>query len=337
MKLICKSVFCGLILVSLLLISSCKNSSVRNFEAMDTLMRVTVNGKNSEKLALACENRIKELESLLSVTDSQSDVYKMNHGQGSAVEVSEDTVTIIRKSLEVANASSGIFNPLFYPVTEAWGFTKNDYRIPSQSEINSLLELTDYSKVSIQDSFVQIEPNMKFDFGAIAKGYTGDEVIKLLKSKGIKSALLNFGGNVQALGTKPDGSVWKVGIQCPWNNEVAAALEVNNQAVITSGGYIRYFIGEDGKKYIHIFDGRTGYPAESDLLSATIVCDSGCYGDALSTTCFILGKDGAVDFWKKYKDFDMILITKDQSIYYTRNLAGKLHMMETFQNIEVIE
>lgn len=327
----------AIVVFIILIFVSCKSSDTQTLEAMDTVMRIVANGKNSKQACVESVKKIKGLEKVFSVTDSESQLYEINHREVESVQISEDVKKILEASIAVANKSDGVFNPFMYPVTSAWGFTTGNYRIPAEEEIKELLLLVDYRNVLIDGNNLQLQSGMMLDFGAVAKGYTGDQVISILRQNGIKSALLDFGGNVQALGCKPDGSSWKIGIRCPWNDGVAAAIELNNKAAITSGGYIRYFIGDDGQRYIHIFDGTTGFPAESDLLSATIVCDSGTYGDALSTTCFILGKDKAVEFWRKSMDFDMILIGKDRSIYYTGNLYGNLQLIEEFQNIEVIE
>lgn len=350
MKILKKSELVLLFVFAILIFfDSCKNVRTQSFEAMDTVMRITVNAdsrfissKKADKAVSDSINKIQDLEKRISVTDSNSLVYQINHYDFSDnpenyFKMDGETCSLLKKSLEIAERTDGVFNPLLFPVTYAWGFTNGNYRIPSDEEICSLMNFTDYKKVKFLDDCVHLEQNMMLDFGAIAKGYTGDLIIELLKSQGVKSALLDFGGNVQAVGGKTDGSCWKVGVRCPWKDGVVAVLDVYDEAVITSGGYIRYFVGQDGKKYIHIFDGRTGKPAESDLLSATIVTGSGAYGDALSTTCFIYGKDEAVNFWRENKDFDMILITKDQSVYYTKNLYGKIQFLEDFKNIEVIE
>lgn len=340
MRLILKFrvIFCILIFI---LFVSCKSSEnhseSKTLEAMDTVFRILVFGQNSKKAVGDSVVKINELEKTFSVTDVESQIYGINHRTEPSVLISDDVKQVLDVSLRVAENSKGVFNPFMYPVTFAWGFTSGNYRIPADEEIKELLELTDYKDVLIDGNSLILKSGMMLDFGAVAKGYAGDQVISVLKQNGIKSALLDFGGNVQALGSKVDGSSWKIGIRCPWNEGVAAGLEIVDQAAITSGGYIRYFIGQDGKKYIHIFDGKTGRPAETDLLSVTIVCKSGSYGDALSTACFIMGKNGAIDFWRANKDFEMVLITQDHSIYYTGNLCERLQVIEEFHNIEVIE
>ena len=183
---------------------------------------------------------------------------------------------------------------------------------------------------------------MQLDFGAVGKGYAGDRAAEILKKNGIKSAILDFGGNIQTIGNKPDGSAWTVGIKNPWaaaegGNAVACGVKIRDKAVITSGGYERFFIGEDGKKYIHIFDGKTGRPVENDLESVTIICEKGLYGDALSTSLFVMGKEKAVQFWKENRDFDFILITKKRELLCTKSIKDEMKIIFDFENISIVE
>ena len=172
---------------------------------------------------------------------------------------------------------------------------------------------------------------MMIDFGAVAKGFASDEAEKILKAYGIGSAILDLGGNIVALGTKPDGTEWNVGIKNPWNGEnPVAGIKIKNHCVVTSGGYERFFVGEDGKKYIHIFDGKTGFPVENELESVSVISESGIYADSLSTALFVMGTEKAIDFWKSNRDFDMILITKDKRIFFTKSINEKISVLYDF-------
>ena len=185
------------------------------------------------------------------------------------------------------------------------------------------------------------DQKIELDFGAVGKGFAADEAVLILKENGIKSALLDFGGNIQAFGKKPDGSLWKVGIKNPWDGQVACALSVESKAVVTSGGYERFF-EKDGERYIHIFDPATGHPSQSDLESVTIVCESGKYADALSTALFVMGKDKAIEWWKKqmaeksFPAFDFILITKSGGLIYSKGLSDFIEPIYQFVSIETV-
>lgn len=313
-------------------------ANTKTLEAMDTFMTIRSFGKNGELANEKAAQRIKEIENLISTTRTDSEVSRLNNAGGQSVTVSDDTMRLIKFTKEGAQRAGGAFNPVLYPVTKAWGFTTKNYTVPEAAVIADLLRSTDYSKITIdeKEKTVQVPADMKFDFGAVGKGFTGDEVLSIFKSMGIKSALLDLGGNVQVLGKKVDGSPWVIGLKNPWGGEVPVAVYLDDCAMITSGGYERYFTADDGKSYIHIIDGNTGYPVENELVSATIVCKSGLYGDYLSTTLFVLGKDKAIEFWRKNPDFDFILMTEDQSLIYTKGLEGRISIFAQFNNVEMV-
>ena len=315
----------------------CKKTEVKYFESMDTFMKVQCYGKNPEAANDLAQKKIGELNVLISVTNPQSEIYKINNATSFPVEVSDDTISVIKDSLKIAKMTNGAFNPVLYPITKAWGFTTKQYRVPSDSEIAELLKLTNFDDVKIKGNDIYLKPGMMFDLGGIGKGWAGDEAIKVLKENGVKSAILDLGGNVQTIGSKPDGTAWQVGLQNPWGDGAVAAIKIKNEAMITSGGYVRYFTGDDGKKYVHIMDGITGRPVENDVVSTTIITEFGTYADGLSTATYVLGKDRSIDLWKNNKNFEMILLSPDKSISYTKGLEGKIELLYDFTSVEVIK
>ncbi|MBE6876682.1 MAG: FAD:protein FMN transferase [Ruminococcus sp.] len=169
------------------------------------------------------------------------------------------------------------------------------------------------------------------DFGSLAKGYTSDRLMQLFKENGAESAIVNLGGNVQTLGTKPDGSPWSVGIVNPLSPaENLCIVKIENQAVITSGNYERYFVGDDGKTYWHIIDPKDGYPADNGLISVTVIGESGLLCDALSTALFAEGTEQAVQHYQASDDFEMILVTDDGKILLSEGIQ------DNFQNISTL-
>lgn len=203
----------------------------------------------------------------------------------------------------------------------AWGFTTEENRIPPDDEITELLKNVGYERIRLEDTTVQLDSGMMLDLGSVGKGYAGDLAAQVLKDNGITSALLDLGGNIQVVGTKADGSPWRLGLRDPFSDGMLGVLEISNQAVVTSGAYERYFIGEDGTRYGHIIDPATGYPAESGLASATVIATEGRLCDALSTSLYVMGVDGAIDYWRQHQNFEMILITEDGEIYLTDGIA----------------
>lgn len=335
-KIVAVEVF---LISTILLFSSCsKSKDIKSFEAMNTFMTLQSYGSKSKKANLAVENRIRELEDSISTTKEHSYIYDLNNSSNKEIELPQDIYDLLSFSLNISKESNGALNIALYPITSAWGFTTGNYRVPAKEELEDLLKFTDFSKIQLLDNRkVKLADGMKIDFGAIGKGFAGDEAIQILREQGVKSAILDLGGNVQVLGAKTDGSDWTIGIKNPWGGPVVAGVRIKNQAVITSGGYERYFTGDDGKNYIHIFDGKTGRPVENEIASVSIITESGLYGDALSTTMFVLGLENACKYWKLHQDFEMLIITNDKNLYYTSGLKDKLSLRYDFNNVFIVQ
>jgi thiamine biosynthesis lipoprotein len=287
---------------------------------MDTVMELTVYG--GEEALAAAEARIRELEGELSVTDEDSEIYALNR-TGSAA-LGQDAAELLGKALALCGQTGGALDVSIYPVVRAWGFTTGEYGVPDTQTIQELLAHVDYTQVTLDEDSGQasLPAGMEIDLGSVAKGYTGDQVIALLRREGVTSALLNLGGNIQTLGNKPDGSPWRIGVQDPVGDGYVGILELTDQAAITSGGYERYF-EEDGQTYWHIIDPATGAPARSGLISVTIVGDSGMVCDGLSTALFVMGLDAAAQYWREVGGFETVLIDEDGQIFITEGLEGK--------------
>ena len=320
----------------LLLLSGCTTVSenTENFQAtkdvfaMDTYMNLKAYGENSEIALEIAGDEIKYLDELLSVTNNDSDVRKINNSNGNSVSVNKETAEIIQNAIEIGSQTNGALDITIYPVLKEWGFTTNDYKIPDGKTIEMLLKNVDYNKIKLDGNSVTIPENFELDLGALAKGYTSDKVMEILHNNDVGSAVVSLGGNVQTLGRKPDGSLWKVAVTDPFSPDSAmGVLEVEDKAVITSGNYERYFVAENGEMYHHIIDPSDGYPADNGLVSVTIIGDSGIMCDALSTALFVSGFEKAVNYWKNNKDFDMILVTDRKNIFITEGVA------DTFENV----
>lgn len=292
----------------------------RNVFAMDTFMTMRAYGDNGEDALKKAEKKITDLESMLSVTSENSDIQRINSSDGTPVQVSDETAEIISQAVKFGDETDGALDITLYSVLRAWGFTSENFRIPGDDELAGLLKNVDYSRVAVDGDIVTIPADFQIDLGSVAKGYTSDAVIDVLRENGVKSAVVSLGGNVQTLGKKPDGSQWKVAVRNPFvPDRDMCVLEIGESAVITSGNYERFFTGDDGKKYWHILDSADGYPADNGLVSVTIIGDSCLYCDALSTALFVMGTDDAVKFWREKQDFDMILVTDTGEIIYTNS------------------
>jgi len=290
--------------------------------AMDTVMSLKVYGKGSEEAVSAAAKELYLLDALLSATDEDSEVSKINKDAGSFVPVSDAVVSQVNAALEVSERSGGAFDLSVLPLMTLWGFGTENAHVPSAAEIDAARKYVDYGKIEVSGSSVKLQEGMSITLGAIAKGYASQTLIELFKSVGIDSAMVSLGGNVQVLGAKPDGSKWRIAVQDPNStDDNAGILELSDMAVVTSGGYQRYF-EEDGRRYHHIIDPQTGQPAENGLVSVTIVCENGMMADALSTALFVLGEERAIDYWRSYGGFEAVLITDDGRVLVTGGLEG---------------
>lgn len=307
----------------------------RSFFAMDTYMTITAYGKNAQSALQQAEKKVTELEKLWSVTDENSEIYQINHSEGKSVSVSQETAELIDFSLDVSEMTQGALDCTIYPVLTEWGFTTGNYQIPSDDRLGELLAHTGDKKIKLDGQKITIPETMQIDLGAVGKGYAGDKITEILKENGIESALLDLGGNIQTIGTKPDGTDWKLGLRSPFDEGSFATLEISDCAVITSGGYERYFIGEDDEIYWHILDPETGKPAHSGLVSATIIGKEGRLCDALSTSVFVMGLDRAEILWKELENIEMVLVTETGQIYITEGITDQFRLNELYKNLQV--
>lgn len=317
-----KRVFAFLLAPLLLLPYGCAPAQPleRTFFAMDTVMTLRLYEGGDENTLDQAEARVRELEAQWSVTEENSEISTLNH-DGSA-ELSPETADLLRTALGMCERTGGALDISTYPILRAWGFTTGEYAVPEEEEIAALLPMVDYTQVMQDGTCASLPEGMEIDLGSVAKGYTGDALAALLKQGGAASALLDLGGNIQAVGSKPDGSPWRVAVRDPAGDGSVGVVEVVDQAVVTSGGYERYF-EEDGVRYWHIIDPATGWPARSGLASVTVVGESGLLCDGLSTALFVMGREGALEHWRQHRDFEAVLVSEDGSVTITAGLEGR--------------
>ena len=289
-------------------------SETRTVYAMDTVMNLTVYGENA---AAALESAEKELhtldEAVLSRTAEGSELYALNASNGETVECGADDIlpALIETALTISDATEGAFDPKLAPVLDAWGFTKDERRVPSADELKELLSHTGCGKVALEKTAdgwtVTLLDGAQLDLGGIAKGYAADLLRAQLEKEGVTSATLDLGGDVFVMGRKTDGSDWRIAVKDPADTEsYLGVVSAADKFIVTSGVYERYF-------------------EESGLVSVTVLCENGAWADALSTACFVLGPDGALalrdDLADQGTDFELILATDDGRVLYTDGLA----------------
>ena len=304
-----------LLLCLLLYLTGCSEKPVsKQIFAMDTYMELTAYGDNAEAGLTDVIHTINQYALQLDPEVESGAVYALNHAEGSAVTLDPVIADMLTVAKQVYAQTGGALDLTVYPIVKAWGFIDSAHTVPTDAELEQLKSVPCFDDVSIDIHTVTMPAGTEISFGAIAKGAMAELSRQILTEYGIEHAFLSLGGNVQTLGTKPDGSLWRVGVQDPNNlSGHLGIVSVGETAVVTSGSYQRYF-EQDGKLYHHIIDPATAAPAESGLLSVTILCESGTMADALSTSMFILGEEAAIDYHRTYGGFDMILVTEDNRV-----------------------
>lgn len=321
----------GIAAVLLIVLSGCapKQEPVEtSLFAMNTYMTITAYGENAQDALDKSTQVIQKVESLWSVTDGGSEIYQANHSGGQSISVSKETADILAFALDMARKTNGALEPTIYPVLAAWGFTTDSKQVPSQEQVDALLKQVDYTQIQLDGTALTVPEGMQLDLGAVGKGYAADLVTDVLREYGVTSALINLGGNLQAIGFRPDGSDWRLGIRAPWESGNLGVLEISDAAVVTSGGYENYFEDNDGHIYWHILDPTTGYPADSGLQSITIIGQEGKLCDALSTSLFVMGPERAEAYWRANGGFEMLMVTEKHEILLTEGISRRFTLNE---------
>ena len=297
----------------------------RQGTAMDTIISMTA--YDNDKVLDEAFALLHELDNRLSMYNPSSDVSTINAKSGkSKVTVSHHTVQTVRDSLRLYEITGGVFNPLIGAVTKLWKINKSEGKLPSPESLDQAVKLSKvYNIVISVDNVFLKEKGCVLDLGGIAKGYASTEIAKLIKSRGVKSAIIDLGGNIHTVGKKIDGSLWQIGIRNPLNpfGAPALAVKVADSAVITSGNYER-FKTIDGKKYSHFFDPKTGRSVMSDLLSVTVISPDGSLADGLATAFMITGIDKAVEILRNIPDSPGVVFITHDKITATSNLRDKV-------------
>ncbi len=336
-----------LLLFSIIFMSCTKNESTykESRVLMDTYCTITVVASSSDKAAESINAgfaEIEKLDGLLNFFSDESEVAAINKAsKDSPARVSSETLEMLEMALNISKATSGAFDPTVAPLMGLWKFPKNrtDHDIPSDISVNNARALVDFRKIVINSETFEVYldmKGMKIDLGGIAKGYAADKAVDALRKNGIKAALVAVAGDIRGYGFSKIGKSWKVGIQNPrpmyesdkpWE-EVMATLNLEDKAISTSGDYQRYFIKE-GKRYHHIIDPETGYPAETDLISASVIAPEGYISDGVSTAVFVLGVENGMKLLESMKVMGVegVLVDREKRVIVTEGLKGKLEIL----------
>lgn len=317
---------------------------------LNTAVQITIYDSQDKALLDDCLALCDKYELIFSRTNEKSELYKLNHrkdvsdgdfstdgqttpypvsGTADTWHISEDLAALLSEGLDITKESDGAFDIDIAPLTSLWDFTAEDPRVPDDAAIQKALPLCSSDGVTIDGQDITLpSDDIQFDVGAIAKGYIADRLKDFLMKKGVKSAIINLGGNVLCIGSKPDGTPFKIGIQKPFadRNETEAVMDITGKSVVSSGIYERCF-KQDGKLYHHILNPQTGYPYDNGLISVTIISDQSVDGDALSTTCFALGLEDGLKFAEK-KGVQAVFITEDYELHYTDGFRDEIRVTD---------
>lgn len=355
-------ILCTVLVCPMLLFTGCQNTtgtstatekepiSISSIK-LNTAIQITIYDSQDKSLLDDCLALCDRYELIFSRTNENSELYKLNHrisdsavsnqtietqttpyqvnGTTNTWHISEYLAALLSEGLDITRESDGAFDIAIAPLTSLWDFTAEDPKVPDDAAIQKALPLCSSDGVTIDGQDITLpSDDIQFDVGAIAKGYIADRMKDLLVKKGVKSAIINLGGNVLCIGSKPDGTPFKVGIQKPFadRNETEAVMDITGKSVVSSGIYERCF-KQGGKLYHHILNPQTGYPYENGLISVTIISDQSVDGDALSTTCFALGLEDGLKFAEK-KGVHAVFITEDYELHYTDGFQDEINVTD---------
>lgn len=324
-------ILCVAIVIGLVSYDFIKSSQKheKNFIAMGTVITTSITGEDAETATDEIEEIIISLEeACLSRRVEESDVWRINQGAGTDVSVSRETASWIGRALDVCADSNGAFDITIGKLSGLWNIGSGEEILPDKDEIKALLDGVGYKNVFVSNTSVKIEDTQAIDLGAIGKGIACDVIKETLDEYDINEAVISVGGSILIYSQKAS-----VGIADPDNSsQHMATIEIDDQCVSTSGDYERFFEA-DGKKYHHILDPETGYPAVTDLRSVTVVCDSGLDCDALSTACFIMGYRKSLDLLQKY-NAEAVFVFDNHTLSVTDGLKDKINITSDDYKVE---
>ncbi len=310
----------------------------KNAFKLNTIVTITIYDSRDESLLDGALAVCDEYEQLYSRTLETSELYKLNNGllenvnnNKSSWYVSDKLADILDKGLYYSKLTGGAFDITVEPVTSLWDFPAENPVVPAPAVIKEAVTRVGYKNLSLEGNTVTFKKDqMGIDLGAIAKGYIADRIKEYLVEQGVKSAMINLGGNVLCVGGKPAGDAFKVGIQKPFadRNEVAAIMEIKDLSVVSSGVYERYFI-KDNTLYHHILDPSTGYSYDNGIISTTIISKKSVDGDGLSTSCFALGLEEGMELINSLEDTNAVFITEDYVLHYSEGFFDHIQVTET--------
>lgn len=296
---------------------------------LGTVVQITLYDSQDESLIDKSFDRLREIEKKMTINNAEtSEIIALNNAAGvNPVKVSPDTFDVLERGKYYSEATKGEFDITVGSIVKLWNIGTDYAAVPDPKILEQKRELINYKKLILDRNNLTAyleDKGMQVDLGAIAKGYSADEVAKILVANGVHHAIINLGGNVLTVGGNMQDKPWKIGIQDPFNprGDYIGIITVTDETVVTSGTYERYFIAKDGKRYHHILDPQTGYPANNDIASVSVITKKSIDGDGNSTSLLLLGLDKGMKFVEQ-EGFGAIFITYDKKVYVTPDLKDR--------------
>lgn len=302
---------------------------------LNTIVKITLYDSDDRELLNEAMSLCDKYEAIFSRTLPSSELYQLNQGslpaQNQFYKISDSLTELISLGLHYSQLSDGAFDLSIGSVSSLWDFTSGEKNIPSSEEISAALKSVNYRDIILKENSVHFNSShIQLDLGAIAKGYIADKIKEFLLSRGVRSAIIDLGGNVLCIGSHPDGSPFKVGIRLPFADysQTASTVDISDKSVVSSGIYERYF-EKDGKLYHHLLNPKDGYPCDNELSSVTIISHSSADGDGLSTSCFALGLEKGMELINSLPDVQAVFITRDGILHYSENFKEEVSLISS--------
>lgn len=315
-----------------------ETSLSKQFYCLGTIISLTAYGTSAEIAINKAQERLKDIDDKMSVFKADSELSKINLLAGKQFQkVSSDTYFVIKRAVYYSKLSCGTFDPTIRPLVKLWNIAKENFKIPTNYEIKENLKFINYEDIILDEnsSSIMLKNKMEsLDVGGIAKGYAADEINKIFNKYKIKSGIIDLGGNIYTVGKKSNGDNWKIAIQNPIRERgsYVGVLSLSNKSIVTSGGYERYST-EGNKIYHHILNPKTGYPAENEIISTTVISDNSIDGDGLSTGLYIMGLKKSIKLIEALDGIDAVFITRDNKVYLTSNIRNNFRLTDTTFNL----
>lgn len=320
------------LIVTIFVFNACQNSAQYIYNkgfVYGTMYSVIYESPDGEDFQEEINKEFHKYNMIFSTYDKKATITKINNNE--SVELEDEFITCYKRAIEISEITNGAFDITAGPMVNAWGFGPEERKKMTQEKVDSLIKITGYKKIKFKDGKIQKQiPEMKLDMSAIAKGFTSDLIANFLAEKGCKNYMVEIGGEVVAKGKNAKHKLWTIGISKPNDDiltstsELQAKLHLPNLAMATSGNYRNFYV-EEGKKYAHTIDPKTGYPVQHSLLSATVLAPDCMTADAFATAFMVLGVDTGIEIARAVQEIEVYFIYADD------NGNNQIYMSEGFR------